>query len=146
MSARVWLVAALMLCGCGDVTEVVMVVDSDLTIPDDVDTIEMKVGGNGSNTITQPLVVLPSSIGFLPGGSSAFSVSVALIRSRDQATVVARSASDVRFVEGRTMMLVLMLPAACACDGTNCPNPETNPDCDSLVTPKLEPFTIGSAR
>jgi len=139
------LIAALMLGGCGDVTEVVMVVDSDLTIPNDVDTIDIRVGSNG-DAFTQPLVVLPATMGFLQGGSSAFSVNVQLIRSRDRATVVGRSASDVRFVEGRIMMLVLMLPAACACDGTNCPSPDTNPDCDSLVTPKLEPFIVGRAR
>ena len=37
-------------------------------------------------------------------------------------------------------MLVLNVPAACACDGTNCPNPGTVPGCDDLVNPPLEPF------
>jgi len=35
---------------------------------------------------------------------------------------------------------VLQLPAACACDGTNCPNPGTLRDCDDLVSPPLEAF------
>lgn len=145
------LAAALTTAGChDDVTEVVLVMKGDLLIPTDVTniTVSSQLGlfepqPFGSNV---QLSSFPLSYGFVsPSGSNdLFSVTVQLSRSVPPGfltqPVVTRKIIGLRFVPEQTRMLVLPMLAACACHGTSCPNPGTNPDCDDLMRPETQPF------
>lgn len=149
--ARVVLALALAFAaGCNDLTQVVLVVESDLEAPEDVDGFDLiftpgpiaPVPGQffGSNQLQD----FPLSVGFESQSVTAsFSIVARLFKFSQAATehllVVTRTVSDVRFVDGETRMLVLTLPRACACEGTSCPLPG-NPACDNLINPTLQAF------
>jgi hypothetical protein len=138
--------------GChDDITEVALVVESDLTIPGDVEAMDVaSVAGpfapqassffGGSGQLAAPF---PLSVGFVSDGeTTAFSITVRLFKaflSPSPALVVSRTVTDIRFVPGQTMMLILPMNRACACQGTTCPGPG-NPDCDNIAHPALQPF------
>jgi len=144
--------ALLLLAGCrADLTEVALVVQSDLQVPADVEAMDVAsvdgpfappvnpfFGGTGV-----PLTPFPLSVAFASGGKTAsFSVTVRLFRAVTTGTpvlVVSRTVTDIRFVSGQTMMLVLPMNRACACQGTSCPSPG-DPECDNIEQPTLEPF------
>jgi len=141
----------LVVAGCHDpLTEVVLVLESDLAIPAEVDTLQMGIAagptapmvGNFQTVPTQFFLTgnfFPLSVGFgSAGGTSSFSLTVQLLRSAS-AIVISRNITDIRFVREQTMMLVVPLLRACACQGTTCPNPG-DPDCDNLTSPALQPF------
>jgi hypothetical protein len=135
-----YLAALLLLAGCHDpLTEVVLVIDSDLKVSAEVDTIHVSVD---DLTLSEGLGTFPVSLGVLSQGMrNAFSLHVGLSHSpASQTFVVARSATGIRFVDGETMMLRLKLSSACACAGTNCPDPTGIRDCQDLASPPLEPF------
>jgi hypothetical protein len=142
----------LLLAGCRhDITEVALVVESDLDVPADVEEMDVAYvvgpfapqvspffGGNG-----QPIAPFPLSVGFESDGMTAsFSITVRLFKavtSPSPALVISRTVTDIRFVAGQTMMLVLPMKRACACQGTSCPSPG-NPECDNIDQPVLQPF------
>ena len=140
------------LAGChDDITEVAVVVESDLTIPADVEAMDVaSVAGpfapqassffGGSGQVAAPF---PLSVGFVSDGeTTAFSITVRLFKgllSPSPALVVSRTVTDIRFVPGQTMMLILPMNRACACQGTSCPGPG-NPECDNIKQPALRPF------
>jgi hypothetical protein len=140
-------------CGCHDpVTEVVVVMQSDLSIPAETESVAFSVNpgpvspGIGSFPQGSSLFgrAFPLSIGFTSGGETPnFSITLQLLRAVNQFGVasiaVSRTVTDIRFVDQKTMMLVLPFLRACACDGTSCPSTD-NPDCDSLQNPALRPF------
>jgi len=137
--------------GCRDsLTQVVVVLQSDLLVPTETDGIQTTVidgplppspgFGFGSGFLTG----FPLSFGVTSGGTtSSFSFIVQLMRGANTGVmpsiVVSRTVSDVRFADEQTMMLVVPLLRACACQGTSCPSPG-NPMCDALVHPALLPF------
>lgn len=146
------LLLSLALAGCRDeLTQVVLVVQSDLVIPTQVDGMDISaVEGpfeppvnrffSGSGFLPQ----FPLSIGFQSGGAThSFSVVVRLFVGVNQSTtaqlVMSRAAIDVRFVDEKTMMLVFPMRSSCACDGTTCPS-VGNPECDNMDNPELLPF------
>jgi len=145
------LLPLLVLAGCHDeLTQVVMVVESDLSVPSDVDgmdvfTIEGPFAppvGPFFNPSGQSLPPFPLSVGFQSGGATrSFSAVVRLVRGAftSPTLVVSRAVTDVRFVDQQTMMLVFPLMRACACQGTSCPSPG-NPECDNMDNPELSPF------
>ena len=140
--------------GCRDeliVSEVVVVLDSDLAIPSEVNAVDMAV-------ITGPIAPPPAAT--LPAVTRPRVPCAARFRHAGQHVellvhreagrlghstsalpeiVVAKTVSDVRFVAGQKRMLVLTMSRACACEGTTCPLPG-NPACDSLRNPALEPL------
>jgi hypothetical protein len=150
------------LAGChAPVTEVVVVIDTDLSTPAEADMLEVEITSSQSTT-NQTFAVsrdmdagvisrgnlptFPATIGVVPGASGVapFSITATLLRANAETNleeiVVARKATDVQFVQGQTRTLVLTLLRACACKGTNCPNPSTTPPCGDLVSPTLTPF------
>jgi hypothetical protein len=141
----------LLLAGCRhDVTEVALVVQSDLAVPADVDAMDVaSIAGpfapppNGFFNNGQNLAPFPLSVGFESGGTTnTFSVTVRLFKgltSPSPAVVVSRTVTDIRFVPEQTMMLVLPMNRACACQGTSCPSPG-DPECDNIDQPTLQPF------
>lgn len=140
--------------GCRDeliVSEVVVVLDSDLAIPSEVNAVDMAVitgpiAPIDAATLQQSLAgEFPVPLGFVTrGNTSSFSFIVRLLvwetpTSALPEIVVVKTVSDVRFVAGEKRMLVLPMSRACACEGTTCPLPG-NPACDSLRNPALEPL------
>ena len=140
------------LAGCREsLTQVVVVLQSDLVIPTETDGMQTAV-------MDGPLPPVPNSgfgVGLAGGGfplafgvtsggvTSSFSFTVQLTRGFSTGTlpsiVVSRTVSDIRFVDEQTMMLVVPLLRACACQGTSCPSPG-NPMCDAIDRPALLPF------
>jgi hypothetical protein len=146
------LLPLLVLAGCqDDLTQVVLVVQSDLSVPSDVDGMDVSaIEGSFEppvnaffNQFGQTLPPFPLSVGFQSGGKTRnFSAVVRLLRNAFSATptlVMSRIVTDVRFVDQQTMMLLFPMNRACACQGTSCPSPG-NPDCDNMDNPELLPF------
>ena len=139
--------------GCReDITEVALVVQSDLEVPADVEVMDVASVPGPFAPQANPffvgpglaLVPFPLSVGFESGGmTTTFSITVrffkGLATSPSPMLVVSRTVTDIRFVPGQTMMLVLPMNRACACQGTSCPSPG-NPECDNIDQPVLQPF------
>jgi hypothetical protein len=151
--ARVGLALSLSLMsatGCrDDLSEVVLVVDSDLIVPTEVDGFDVTMAAGpiapppGVTFFVPPITEFPLSVGFVSlGETTTFSFVVRLfvnVATMPPEIVASRTVSDVRFAGGETVMLRLSLPRVCACHGTSCPLPG-NPACDNLQNPRLEPF------
>jgi len=141
----------LVLAGCHDeLTQVVLVVQSDLTVPGDVDGMDIgAIEGPFAppvnpffNGFGQTLPPFPLSVGFQSGGATkSFSAVVRLVRGAfsTPTLVMIRAITDVRFVDQQTMMVVFPMNRACVCQGTSCPSPG-NPECDDLDNPEVLPF------
>jgi hypothetical protein len=148
------LLAAFLMAGCHDpLTQVVLVVQSDLKPPTEVDAMDVAaIEGPYAPMVQQffspsgiPLGQFPLSVGFSSQGrTDSFSIVVRLFRGTTQvfnpAIVVSRTVTDIHFVDQETKMFVLPMLKACACQGTTCPSPGTNPDCDNLDNPPVVPF------
>jgi hypothetical protein len=151
---HVSLLAAFLLAGCHEpLTQVVLVIQSDLKPPTEVDGMDVAAiqgpyapqvqsffGGSGF-----PLGQFPLSVGFTSHGmTESFSITVRLFRGTTQvvnpAIVVSRTVTDIHFVDQQTKMFVLPMLKACACQGSTCPSPGSNPDCDNLDDPPVVPF------
>jgi hypothetical protein len=141
--------------GCRrDVTEVALVVESDLAVPADVDAMDVaSIAGPFAPQVnpffggTGMLAPFPLSVGFESDGmTTTFSVTVRLFKglASSPAVVVSRTVTDIRFVPGQTMMLVLPMNRACACRGTSCPS-AGDPECDNVDQPALQPFDAAVA-
>lgn len=151
MRARIGAVLALLLAmGCTELTEVVLVVESDLDVPADVDGFDLTVISGSIPPTAGPIFNFstipdfPLSVGFVSEGTTTnFSFVARLSKFNFSAPepllVVSRTVSDVRFVEGEVRMLVLTMPRVCACEGTSCPLPG-NPACSNLTSPMLQAF------
>jgi len=88
-----------------------------------------------------PLGAFPISMGVQASQTEVFSARVQLFRSANpNLVVVSRNVTGVRFVRGEVRMLVVPVKRACACQGTSCPSPGTNPDCDDLESPQTVPL------
>jgi hypothetical protein len=142
--------------GCGGAapppTEVVVVMQSDLSIPTDVDAVQFFVVGG-------PLAPVESSNfggaklqGDFPvsarvmddRSASSFSAIALLLKSSGDVApslsiVVRRTVTDIPFSAHETMMLVLPMLRRCACQGSTCPLPG-DPECDNIARPPLQPF------
>jgi hypothetical protein len=135
--------------GCrNSVTEIVLVVDSELAVPDEIARVGVVLDGaaagpEAGSEIDYDLTgqALPATLGLLPAGDGAqpFSVEVRGERA-DGGIVVRMAASGVRFVGGQNLMLVLPLRRACACAQPDCPI-SSAPGCETLAAPVLPPFS-----
>jgi hypothetical protein len=134
--------------GCSkSVTEIVLVVDSDLVVPDEIARVGVVLGGATAATdagteIRYDLTgqALPVTLGLLPGNAGQpFSVEVRGERA-DGGIVVRMAATGVRFVDSQNLMLELPLRRACACAQPDCPI-SSAPGCATLVAPVLPPFS-----
>jgi len=153
------LVALGLAAGCEhSATEVVLVIDTDLSLPAQADTLSVRIvsasfnqgfefgpGNFAAGYMTLPS--FPTSLGILPHAGAAdapFDVTVALETTRGQTAssqpIVQRSATGVHFVAGQTRLLFIALPRSCACAGTQCPSLLSSPQCADLVAPILSAF------
>lgn len=137
---------ALLALGChAPVTEIVVVVDSDLVAPGEVNRLELEidppVGSFMRDAFDLHAGSFPATVGLVPGdaaGYGPFDVTVSLSLNGTR-TLVTRKASGVRFVRGAVRMLFLPLPRSCECQGTSCPNALT-PACADVTGPTLAAF------
>lgn len=151
--SNAWLACALLVAaGCHDpVTEVVVVVDTNLAVPTDFELLTLEISPASQHIQRESYDLgspnapaFPLTLGLVPGGvpgDEPFDVTAALLHREGSSTtiVVQRKATGVRFVKGATRALTLFFPSACACHGTNCPNPALS-ECNDLVAPTLPPF------
>ena len=153
------LALAVAIAGCDTPwrTAVMVVLESDLAVPSDVDGLSVQAaagpdapspGSAGINSVFYSFVLssFPTAVYFYPADMTAnFSVIVQLQQGLTGLTgvpptiAVSRTVRDIRFSPEHTMMLVLPMLRACACDGTSCP-PVGTPGCDDLTQPTLEHY------
>jgi hypothetical protein len=153
------------IAGCTDVpwrTAVMVVLESDLSVPSDVDGLSLQAvagpdapspGSAGIISLSSyVLSAFPTAVHFYPADMTAnFSIVVQLQQGLTGLTglpptiAVSRTVRDIRFSREHTMMLVLPMPRACACDGTSCP-PAGTPGCDDITQPVLEHYDPDVAR
>jgi hypothetical protein len=123
-------------------TEIVLVVESELAVPQEMDTVAIIVTGAVGPVETDYVFVdgsQPVTVGLLPlqDGTKPFTVEVQ--GKLFGIVVVSARATSLRFVEGKRLMLELVLRRACTCQGTTCPSSST-PGCEDLVDPNLPPL------
>jgi hypothetical protein len=141
------------LAGCRDeLTQIVVVVQSDLIVPTEVDGLDVtSIEGPFEppvspffNRTTESLGKFPLSVGFQSGGatrsfSAVLRLFIGVTQTSTPTLVMSRALLDVRFVSEQTMMLVVPMNRECACNGTNCPS-IGDPACDNLENPEVVPF------
>jgi len=122
-------------CGPGRPTEVVLVVDSDLLVPDELDTVEISIGGStlAPSVVTADLTdtatpQLPLTVTIYPLGSEDTAVFVTVVGRSGSSRVVERRVRT-GFVSGESRMLRVLLARRCVdvicgdaetCDETGC--------------------------
>lgn len=147
MRAAVLAGALALVGGCREPTEIVVVVDTDLTQFVDFDVIRFSLSngfGGGFNDVGTS-TTLPATIGFIPteGGRQVFDIMVAASKNDDFGVrpppIASRRVSNIPFVSGEMRALFVPLTRHCACEGTSCPN-ALDDECRDITAPKLTDF------
>ena len=136
-----WLaLGALWICasGCHDpVTEIVLVVDSDLAVPTEIDGLTINgAGAPIAVDLKTAGVVLPATLGLLPTGDNPPPFTVSAQATHQGQVVASRHATNVRFIHGQRRVLLLSLVRACACLAPPCAA-NTDSLCADLDDPAL---------
>ncbi|MGE0789553.1 MAG: hypothetical protein AB7S26_28020 [Sandaracinaceae bacterium] len=112
--------------GCGNpLTQIVVVVDGDLRVPDQMDAVTVEVTGmqSASGTLVGAgALPFPRTVGLVPSGGSLGPITVRAIGTFRGTPVVERVAIT-SFVEGRTLELPMYLSQRC--QGVTCADGET---------------------
>jgi hypothetical protein len=153
--------------GCHEPTEIIVVVDTDLTLGKDFDQIDFSLGGGFQGQVASA-TRLPATLGVVPpdtngqviqppepsrggGDDSGLSIMVqATTFANDMPTIVngvpilpapiaLRGASGLQFVDGKELVLFLPLYRRCMCAQNVCPN-LTETDCKDIISPVLPEF------
>lgn len=136
-----------LLGGCREPTEVVVVVDTDLTQFVDFDVIRFSLAsgfGGGLNEVGTS-TVLPATLGLVPleDGRQVFGIMLAASKSDGfngrPPPVVSRRVSNIAFVSGEMRTLFVSLLKHCVCEGTSCPN-ALDDECRDVTSPTLTAF------
>lgn len=139
---------ALSLAACATQTQLVVVVDTNLDVPAELDLVEVSVlGPDGVSTVTpQPLdgpgaPSFPLTLGVAPSGEALGPITVTAIGRRAGAEVVRQSATVSALVPGETRTLHLVLYRSCV--GRECPAATTcdAAGCVGLERAELPPWT-----
>ncbi len=128
-SVRILLSAlCVLLVSCGnDLTEILVVVDSDLAVPMGLDAVRVDVSGveamSASGTLTgADAEPLPRTVGIVHSGGSLGPLTVTVVGSA-MGTEVVSARAVTSFVRGRTLVLPIFLSRRCV--GVSCGNGET---------------------
>lgn len=130
---RSWIASSLLLAvGCtGDLTEIMVVVDSDLAVPGELDAVQVEVSGSDTMTARGSLSdqPLPRTVGVVHVGNGPLGpIRIRAIGSLD-GVVTVQSVVTTSFIGGRTLALPMFLGRACqtitcaeglTCDGGMC--------------------------
>ena len=120
--------ALLLSLGCdGALTEILVVVDTDLGVPAEIDAVRVEVTGSETMTATGSLAggdraELPRTVGVVRNGGSLGPIRIRVVGSLGGTDVVERRAVT-SFIEGRTLVLPMFL--ARSCQGVPCPDTQT---------------------
>jgi hypothetical protein len=127
--------------GCHDpVTEIVLVVDSDLSVPSEIDGVTINGAGAPITLDLQvPGLGLPASLGLLPAGDNPPPFTLVVWATRQGQVIASRSATNIEFVHGQRRALLMSLLRACACFAPSCATP-SDPLCADLDPPDLVPL------
>ncbi len=138
------LVLALVGCEAPVLTEVLVAVDTDLSVPDEVDRIVIDVRGpDGSRRIAEGLLRqeadLPSVLGVLPGPNADGEVTVHAVAMLGD-TERLRQTSKFSFVPDQVRVLWLHLERSCLT--ISCGDEETcsEGDCSEVAVDELSPY------
>jgi len=140
--------------GCtGELTEIVVVVDSDMHVPLEIDAITIHVEGVGAtrdvptdlvermSRISSPDTVLPIWLGLVKDGDGADGpITVRVTGARNDATVVIAERSEVHFQQGKTLMLRIHLLRECKDTQSACAQVCTDGECVVPWTGPPEPI------
>ncbi|HTU61870.1 MAG TPA: hypothetical protein VMF89_25610, partial [Polyangiales bacterium] len=169
MSTRIglsWMLAGLsLIAACAEdstkLTQIVVVVDSDLTVPEQLDYVQIEVSGTKQTRLIDAAVdqepqKLPQTLGLVYSGGPLGPVHIIARGQLDGETIIERAA-DVSFVKDQTLKLALRLTRECAhrppceaadetCDQGNCvPSsmklPAFNGDDGPLFDPDAGPWS-----
>ena len=136
MRARaLWLALLCALCACGEdgakLTQIVVVVEGDLRVPDELDELSISVDGvlqmPKAEVALSAQAGLPRSLGLVHAGGPLGPVRVTVRGRRAGANVVVRAA-EVSFQAQQTLKLALPLTRSCAQARLSCTADET---CDA---------------
>jgi hypothetical protein len=144
------------LAGClPDPTEVVVVVDTDLTQFVDYDVIDIQLtprNSAGFQCATGSPSTLPITLGVIPQGGGAFKVTASALKGspcmqqfgpapfgQQTVSVVTRMVSNVPFVADERRALFITLLRQCMCQGTTCAH-ALEPECRDVTAPVLTDF------
>lgn len=112
-------------CG-GDLTEILVVVDSDLAVPDALDGLRVEVSGvesmSADGSLRSNAIPLPRTVGVVHRGGELGPIEVRAIGTLGGVEVV-RATAITSFIRGRTLVLPLFLSRSCA--RVSCGNAET---------------------
>ncbi len=150
--SALWGAIVVFVAGCAaDLTEVVVVVESDLAVPTQLDEVVVEVEGaaaRGQRAVASLVggdaTRLPLTLGLRPGSAGAGPLTVRVAGLRASTEFVATRVRT-RFVEGRRVLLRVVLRGACV--GVTC---ETGTTCregacaDELVDPATLPSFTGT--
>ena len=143
-----WAMGFALACACSTTprTEVVLVVDSDLDVPAELDRIEVTVTGPDARMeMAMALLgdgepVLPRTLGLVHGGDALGPFQVEVVGTRGGLSVVSRSASFA-FVRRETRVLTMHLVRSCI--GASCGAGSTCGErgCESISRGSLPEWT-----
>jgi hypothetical protein len=127
--ARLRTLVILLTCGCSSLTQLVVVVDTDYSVPDDLGRFELSVSGVATTPANATADLrtdstLPRYISLVHRGGPTGPVTVTVEGFHNGAAIVRRSA-NVSFVLGQTRMLRLELLRSCEPLFTSCAAPQT---------------------
>jgi hypothetical protein len=135
------------LVGCASpATQLIVVVDTDLRIPGELDSLEIVVTPEGGEARSREEMLDgsdlgPFTLGIAPSGESLGPIHVEAIGRLGDSLVVERDAR-VSLVRGETLTLILHLARACI--GASCPAGTTcveTGECEDIDAPTILPWT-----
>lgn len=134
-----WVLALLFLAGCGnDLTEIVLVVDSEASLREQLTGVHVTVFGESGNAALDESIELdaedapefPLTVGLTPAGATNASVTI-VVDATGEAVASVRREARVTFVSGERRMLRLVLHPACMTE--TCASSETCGDAGACV-------------
>lgn len=150
-------VFALLVVGCTDLTEILVVVRSDLAVPSEIDGLRVEVTGSermsATGTFEGPGARgFPRTVGVVRSGGSNGPITIRAVGLLDGAEVVERSAVT-SFLDGQTRVLTLQLNRACisqtcpggqTCAAGDCISEQVDPNDLPTYDGTLPPFDAGT--
>lgn len=136
---------ALGACSASPATQLIVVVDTDLAVPAELDRIEVVVRGPGGGEETERATLrdralLPLTVGVAPSGDALGPVTITASGFLGEGLVVSRT-HRVTLIAGETRTLIMHLTAACASRDEPCPSGETCGE-NGCVTSELDASTL----
>jgi hypothetical protein len=132
----VLVLVAVALVGCGDATEVLVVTDSDLSIPAEIDTLETVVVSPGGvmqrSTADLSAQGFPRTLSLVHEGDGALGPYDVSVSGRLGGSVIVSRQAAFTFVEGERRVLVMHLVGSCRTNSCSGAQTCTENGCQSI--------------